>query len=396
MVRLRFVFLKILKKKDFDFCEFYQIIDFFDQRLFEAYTIFIFKYQMQSQTISVIYQDEIIPVDYIKLFDASRKFREMIQPFHDNGVELQKLQLRILYNKFSKRNVINFLKMVQNQKNNVHSNEIPEICELSRMFQVDKLYEKSLNYVQTQINPNFTVLDDFDESNGVKYLEIEIVRDLISQHSYSTSNINFDNSTMPPSPFSTLPVSKSVANLPTNQPQNQDQNPSAIYKIQVLHPPMKCCRYFFSKEGKILFTAKKKANEIYIGQGNDIHIKNNEECGRIMQCNGYNIADVDGQEIKITYIPFGVRKQYSIETSFAHEGKTLLWSPREIDVNLYGEHNHAPIPSKKNMLLKNQNGSPTFIVRKMENDVFECECVSTVNSLIAFSIALSQIVGPFN
>ncbi|KAK8847162.1 hypothetical protein M9Y10_019745 [Tritrichomonas musculus] len=353
---------------------------------------------IQNQTISVIYQDEFFAVDYSKLYNSSNKFREMIQPYLDNGTDLQKLQLRILYDEFSTRNVQNFLKILQNLKNDVHSNEISEVCKIAKLFQAEKLYEKSLAFVHKQIDPKFNVSNYFDESNGEKYLEIEYVQDLNQMRSYSTNNITFDQN-IPMSPISTINMSKSQGNLATTK---EEQAPSVIYKIQVLNPLMKCCRYFFSKEGKILFTAKKKSNEIYIGQGNDIHIHANEteignKCiGRIMQCDGYNMIITNEQEFKVTYVPFGLKKQFSLETSFLHEGRTLFWSPRELDINLNGEHNRTAVPSKKNLLLKNQHGSPTFIVRKMGNDIFEVECLPSVNSLIAFTLGLSQIVGPFS
>lgn len=328
------------------------------------------------QTISVLYQDESFAVDYSKLHNSSNKFREMIKPYLDNGIDPQNLQLRIHYDKFSRRNVGNFLKIVQNQKNDVHSNEMTEICELSKLFQAENLYNKSLSFIQTRVDPNFTVFNNFDESNGTKYLELEYVTRLNTQHSYSTNDIT-----------------TTAGNLAAPK----DKLYCVCYKIQVFNPLMKCCRFFFSLEGRILFTAKKKSNEIYIGQGNDIHIHGNEtsSCARIMQCDGYNVVYTNEQEFKIDYVPLG-NKQYSLETSFSHEGKTLFWSPREIDSILNGQYNHVPIPSKRNMLLKNRNGSPTFIVRKMDNDVFEVECLSSVNQLIAFAIGLSQIVGPYN
>ena len=274
----------------------------------------------------------------------------------------------------------------------VHSKELAEICELAKLFQVGNLYEKSLTFVRNKIDPNFAILNDFNEFNGEKYLEIEMVQEINTMHSYSTNYIEFEHPNSPSVPQN-ITASKSQANFT----QKKEEPPSVYYKVQVLNPLLKCCRYFFSQEGRILFTAKKKSNEIYVGQGNDIHINTDQKgcCARIMQCDGYNMIYTNEQDFKVTFIPFGVRKQFSLETSFIHEGKTLFWSPRELDINLNGEHDRTPIPSKKNMLLKNQNGAPTFIVRKMDNDVFEIECVRTINPLIAFTIGLSQIIGPY-
>ncbi|KAK8841078.1 hypothetical protein M9Y10_027919 [Tritrichomonas musculus] len=376
---------------------------------------------MQSQTITVFYQNESFPVDFIKLHNSSNKFRDMAKPYLDRGDDPQSLQLCIRYNKFTVRNVRNFLKMIQGQKNDVHSNEIAEICEIAKLFQNEALYNKSLNFVRARVDPNFTVPNEFDESNGEQYLEIGYLNDPNLQQSYNANYTGFDSTNdstnlipnyYPPQDQDNLPqIQDNLPQIQDNLPQSQNNLPQSQensspgnqqlhnvwYKIQILNPLMKCCRYFLSKDGRILFTAKKKSNEIYIGVGNNIHINGDgrETCARIMQCDGYNIAYLKDQEIKINYVPFGPKGQYSLETSFVHQGKNAFWSPRVIDQYLGGEYNHSSVTSKRNALLQNQSGAPTFAVRKMDNDVFEIECLSAVNPLIAFSIGLSQIIGPF-
>ena len=42
-----------------------------------------------------------------------------------------------------------------------------------------------------------------------------------------------------------------------------------------------------------------------------------------------------------------------------------------------------------------QDKKPTFIVRKMSQNIYEIECSPALDPLIAFSIGLSDIVGPY-
>ena len=348
---------------------------------------------MQNQTILVIYQGETFAVDYLKLYESSNKFREMMKTYLDSGVDPQMLQLKILYDKFTSRNISNFLKMIQNKKNDVHSQEIVEICKIAKLFQAEKLYDKSLSYVHNRIDPNFTVSEDFDELNGEKYLELEYVNDSNTQDSYN-NEFTAQNDTNPSiNETSTI----NYTNDQEDMTPAREKLPNICYRIQIFNPPLKCCRYYFKKEGRIILTGKKKSNEIYIGHGNDIHISSSEKeiCGRIMQCDGHNIAYVNGQEIRLTYVPYFVRNQFSLTTSFVIGGETVTWSPRTIDSALSGEFNRPSIQSKRNMILKNQDGEPVFFVRKVENDVFEVESLPTIDPLIVFVIGVSQIVGPF-
>ena len=209
---------------------------------------------MQNQTILVIYQNESFVVDYSKLHESSQKFREMMNTYLDNGVDPQKLQLRILYDRFTPRNVSNFLKMIQNKKNDVHSQEIVEICKLAKLFQVEKLYNKCMTYIHNRIDPNFIVSAEFNESNGGNYLKLEFTTDLTSPKPNTSDLITPNDAYSSTNETSTTNITNDQNNLtPTNQELH-----NTCYKIQVLNPPMKCLRYFFSKEGRIIFTAKKK------------------------------------------------------------------------------------------------------------------------------------------
>ena len=48
----------------------------------------------------------------------------------------------------------------------------------------------------------------------------------------------------------------------------------------------------------------------------------------------------------------------------------------------------------KTVLYKNSEGRTTFITRMLGTNHFEAECKTMISPVIAFSIALSSIVGP--
>lgn len=80
-----------------------------------------------------------------------------------------------------------------------------------------------------------------------------------------------------------------------------------------------------------------------------------------------------------------------------HCDNLIFWKPKIIEnkEQLYGLYNKIPIKSKKNIILQNKHRHKAFIVRKMNKNLSEAEYNSSISPVIAFSIALSQIVGPF-
>ena len=104
------------------------------------------------------------------------------------------------------------------------------------------------------------------------------------------------------------------------------------------------------------------------------------------------------------YIGSGNVNHYSIEATFDNHGQTLTWIPRsprynqktgKYYLNFHGEYHHTPIPSSKNIILQNKDHKTTFIVRKMDSNLYEIKCLPAVVSLNAFTIGLSDIIGPF-
>ena len=64
-------------------------------------------------------------------------------------------------------------------------------------------------------------------------------------------------------------------------------------------------------------------------------------------------------------------------------------------VSYRGQYNHKPIPSIKNILLEDKEGKTVFITRKIDENLFEVECLPTIEPLVAFCLGVSDIVGPY-
>ena len=73
----------------------------------------------------------------------------------------------------------------------------------------------------------------------------------------------------------------------------------------------------------------------------------------------------------------------------------MIWFIGTNPEQLCGKYNRKPIKSKKNIILQNKSRHTTFIVRKMDKLIYEAECNPTLSPIIAFSLAISEIIGPF-
>lgn len=174
---------------------------------------------------------------------------------------------------------------------------------------------------------------------------------------------------------------------------------SACYKIipnlHLMSDPI----FYFMKGDKVIYTAIGKENVFYICEGKcednqEGDFKNIAKLTR--NKDNYNIVNTGDQEIKIRYALYYPTYDYSIKISFDHQGKKLSWKPKtpKSPTSFNGEYNHTPIESEKNMILQNHSLDPTFILRAMSKETYEAECHQSVNPIVVFSIALSQIVGP--
>lgn len=357
---------------------------------------------MQNQNFFVLYEDERIAVNPSLLYDSSKKFHELV----DNAQSINSIYLKINYDKFTVRNVNNFLKLCQNEPTDVQNSELKEICKIAKMFQASKIYKAGIDFIRQNVDPNFDIPDgQFDETDSKQYLQLEIY-DSPSIHHADLNELEFDDSSdvtetdtgteaKTETEIETQKVNEENQILPTTQKMNHR---TICYQITSDNPFMKCRRFYLSKDNQIIYMAKQNHDEIYIGEGNDFHISENRAKNTARICrkrDGFNIVTTDEQEFKIKYVKYG--NGYSIEVSFDHDGTKLDWRPKRPKrfTSFNGGYGRNPVYSKKNTILQNPSNRPTFIVRKMSDKIYEAECNPNVNPIIVFAIALSQIIGPF-
>ncbi|KAK8837768.1 hypothetical protein M9Y10_036306 [Tritrichomonas musculus] len=181
---------------------------------------------------------------------------------------------------------------------------------------------------------------------------------------------------------------------------------SVIYLIRYMHHGFKCPTFVFCQDRQILYTAKLKENNIFIAQGNEVHIKDKDKhVAHIFRTdNNTNNIILKNFEFGLEYVNSGQPHHRSVQVSFPFKDSQLNWSPKEPKynasdnkyyLNFKGEYNHKPVKSSKNIVLQNSDGHATFIVRKMDFFLFEAECLPVIDPLIVFTIALSDIVGPY-
>ena len=146
---------------------------------------------MQNQIFYVFYKDESFVVDPSLLYNSSRKFKELV----DHADNLQSIHLKINYEQFSTRNVVNFLRLCQNEPTDVQNSELEEICLIAKMFQADQIYKTGFDFIKSSINPNFSIPENkFDDSNGEQYLIIESDEEKENIHHINLNELEFDDS----------------------------------------------------------------------------------------------------------------------------------------------------------------------------------------------------------
>lgn len=326
-------------------------------------------------------------VDPNMLFNSSRKFALLVQPF---GTEATHCQLVILQHNFSERCIHNFLKLVQNLPADVQDSEMKEICEIAKMFQADQIYNTGLSFIQNNIDPSFFVPDNKYET-GPQALLLEAQAKMV--HNNNDFELNSDDEE--------YETSKSTSDSKPKEPKVE----TIIYQIKVDRPMMKCHQYHLIRNGEVLLSAKKKGNNIVVGKGIDIHLKTStaNHCAQISQERMHNIIKANNQTIILKYVLFPDSKAFSMSVSFLHNNEQIYWFPKQPKLNpktgnyglrLVGSHHHVPMNSNKNSVLKNKSGKTTFITRMMAVDFFEAECHPDISPEIVFCIALSSIVGP--
>lgn len=351
-------------------------------------------------------------VDPICLSSSSRKFHDLIQPFLNENINIGKMNLQINCDKFSDRDVENFLKLCQNLPTDVQNSEVKNICEIAKLFQADQIYNTGINFVHSNIDPNFYVSDnEFDESKGNSYLilsavaqKVHHVSDLGSLEFEDESSDDHNNNRASQSSENVNPNNRSIS-AEHEEKKTKPQVHSVIYEIRNEPQLMKLPIIQFSKNGQVLYTAKHKDNTIVIGKGSVVHLnkdRSNHVC-KIQNENGTNNVKSEDQEYHISFVYFKGPGTFSISADFLHQGKILHWKAKEPRFNkntgsytlsLHGEYHHFPLKSTKNTVLTNDAGETSLIIRKVGENEFEAECNPNVSPLIIFSLALSQIIGP--
>lgn len=387
--------------------------------------------QQLNQTFQVIYNNTSIIVDQKCLMNSSAKFKELISPYVESGQ--YNIHLEILTQDFSIRCINNFFRLCQNLPTDVQNSEMKEMCEIARLFKADQIYNTGVSFVNNTIDPNFSIPSNKYDSNS--YLVIkknsetsngthdlnEFEFEDEDKHDANKPNANSANKhDMKDLEFDEGDTAEKHDKVIIGEPPvdnellDEDQSKikkakfgAIIYQIKVENRPLKPTIYQFSSNGRILFTAKHKENNIYIAEGTEVHIKRDSEnhaCQIHQNDDDFNLIHMDNQEFRLNYVKSGKPNTYSVEVKFEHDGQTLTWSPKppkydamsnKYYLNFRGEYHRTAMRSKRNIVLQNPEGRRTFIVRKMELYLYEVECSPVIKPLIIFAIALSDIVGPY-
>lgn len=338
---------------------------------------------MIHQTFPIIYQDKRFLVDPDLFSKASQKFQDMIS---NNKEQMQNSCLKITFNIFEARNISNFLKICQNQETDVQNSELKEICLLAKMFKAEQIFNTAYNFIQKEIDANYFIpsdqLKEISQSQNLIF-ETETSEEPIFLHC-DINDLEFEESC-------------EQTNDKNNNNNKSEKKHSVCYQIKIENPILKCHHFYLLKDGKVIFSAKQKYDEIFIGEEENCHIKENlqQNVAKITRdFRGYNIVNTNDQEFKIRYLKKGGK--FLVKTSFDHQIGKQFWRPRETNCDnmLKGEYNHKVMQSRKNVVLQNHRNHPAFILRKMSKKIYEIECHPIADPIVIFAIALSQIIGP--
>lgn len=355
-----------------------------------------------SNTIPIIYKGNSYYVDPNLLCQASTRFKNMMISFFEEE-EKGEPQLEILYENFSERNIENFLKICQNLQTDVQNSEIKEICEIAYMFQANDIYNKALSFVQKTIDPNFSIPDEkYDNSFAARFLHITTIGKLI-HHLSNFSELEFESDESNEECADSHDNGNQIETIVNNN-QTQDQWTNGLPDIYLIKSEFlsRGQRLMFIKNNKTTMTAKVKGKKIYLSDKSNLNqSKFTPKIER--DSNLTSKAFLEGTEVNIKYI-LGKSSNFSMEVSFHLDDKAINWFPKDTDMKtkssaykqvISGRYHHPFKRSPINMALKDKNGETMFILRKVGHNCFEVECNSNIPDDIIFSIAASQIIGPF-
>lgn len=359
---------------------------------------------MFSQTFPVLYNYETFMVDPFLLMNSSQKFKILISPYIiDNQIIQNDICLEIIGQEFTNRNMNNFLRLCQSLSTDVQDSEMEEICKIAKMFQAEKIYNTGISFVQSVLNSNFNIPEN--KYDGSHFMRIQSK----NQNFHHTINFNdlefedFDSNTNDHKENNINNIKNSAKDT-----LNNHKVKSIIYHVVVENHFGKLPIYRILFDGEILYSAKQKDNDIYIGKGRDIHINKYtlNHVGHIYQdCNKTNHILVNKNRFQLKYVESGKPNYLSLSVTFPNNDKKVTWIPKKPKfdfitnkyyLNFQGEYNRNPQRSKKNIVLANEDDHTVFILRKMSDCLFEYETLESIDPLTLFSIGLSGIVGPYD
>lgn len=358
-----------------------------------------------TDTIPIIYKGNTYDVDRNLICQASIRFSDLMKTYISNG-QTEKPQLEILYENFSERNILNFLKICQNLPVDVQNNEIPEICEIALMFQANEIYSKAINFVHSNIDQNFSIPENKYNQDISKFFNFTSSKNLAPHH-INFSELEFESDESDNDYFENTNKCNNTENMKDyhNDEKCDDfDGTSTIYliKSELLSRGQ---RFIFLKNNKPLLSAKVKGNKIFFSNKDDTNFDTNSQnvLYRIERERDLtNKVILNNQKFDIKHI-LGNDTHFSMETSFQLNDKTISWVSKEKDLKtnsseykslISGMFNRPFKKSDKNIALKDKNGKTQFIVRKVWHHSFEVECSPDLPEMIVFSIAVTQIVGP--
>lgn len=351
---------------------------------------FFFFNQMQNQTFPIYYRDTKFLVDPSIMFTVSKRFAELCKPFTDHGCT--KLQLVVLYNKFTERSFENFLKICQGLPSDVLDSEMKEICEIAKLFKADQIYKTSIEFVHRSLDPRFYIPDDkFDEADGEKarhFFDMEKEGEPVMHRDASSTD-------------SDIKESDSRDNSVSKDNTKVNSKNAIIYEISAIER-----NYFYlMKNNIVLLSANKKSHEISIGKGIDADVGFGENAvGTITQKRMRNIITLKDQIINLEYIKCKGSNVDTFNVDFVIKNKRVEWygvepkydeNTKSYTLNLKGAYNARSIASTRNTLLKDAKGKDAFIVRKVCEKNFEIECSPDIDPEIVFALGLSVVIGPY-
>ncbi|KAK8895463.1 hypothetical protein M9Y10_023929 [Tritrichomonas musculus] len=346
----------------------------------------------ESESFHISYNNNEFIVNPFCLCKSSLLFDKLIHPYIKDFEQMKSIHLEIFGNKFSNRNMTNFLLLCQNQPTDIQDNEIKEICEIAKMFKAEDIYYTGLDFIRRSIDHNFYVPDNkYDGSDGITYLKI--VRENtneIDEKNKAEDQINKEE-------VGNGDIATKTEKVDTSKP--------LVYSLLIELPLLKCPLFRFLYNEKTLFTAKKRDNEVFIAKGDEVHISKKEDHVAYIKQNEAsknNTVSINNMKFTVNYKFF--REAFWIDASFPFKNGVEHLTPvkpkydkknKKYIFDLSGAYHHKSIDSIRNVVLQSGNGNKNFIVRKVLKYTFEIECDQELDPLIAFTIAISEIIGPY-